>query len=93
MTKTSFVIELDDSKDLTVLKSILDPFVPANLVILNTQFDLFNYNWQTINPENVNWVQKACRFFFEERDETKINQAFNFIIQQAYLQFLQSIIL
>ena len=36
MTKTSFVIELDDSKDLTVLKSILDPFVPANLVILNT---------------------------------------------------------
>lgn len=67
------MIELDDYKDLDVLKSILDPFIPANLVVLNTQFDLFNYNWQAINPNNVHFVQKACRFLFEQRNETKIN--------------------
>lgn len=43
--RTSFVIELDDAKDIDILKSLLDPFLPPNLILLNTQFDLFNYNW------------------------------------------------
>jgi len=49
--KTSFVVELDDNKDLDVLKTLIDPFLPPDIILLNTQYDLFNYNWQTIDPE------------------------------------------
>ena len=78
--KTSFVIELDDTKDLDVLKSLVDPFLPPNLILLNTQFDLFNYNWQTIDPDKVTLIKKVCRFEFDERDESKVNQTFNHIM-------------
>jgi len=64
-----------------VLKSLLDPLLPPNLVLLNTQFDLFNYNWQTIDPNNVYLIYKACRFLYEERDSSNITQAFNSIMQ------------
>ena len=37
------MIELDDNKDIDVLKSLIDPFIPSNIVLLNTEFDLFNY--------------------------------------------------
>jgi len=55
------------------LKSILDPFLPANVVLLNTEFDLNNYKGQNIDPENIVLVNKACRFHFEERVQTNIN--------------------
>ena len=90
--KTSFVIELDDNKEMDILKSLIDPFLPPDIILLNTQFDLFNYRWQTINPSNVHLITKTCRFIFEEREETKINQAFNFIMQQAHIELVQHII-
>jgi hypothetical protein len=63
------------------LKSILDPFLPANVVLLNTEFDLNNYKGQNIDPENIVLVNKASRFLFEERVQTNINQQFNFLMQ------------
>ena len=42
LTKTSFIIELDDDKDLDILKNLLDPFLPSNIVLLNSEFDIFN---------------------------------------------------
>jgi hypothetical protein len=74
------------------LKSILDPFLPPNVVLLNTEFDLNNYKGQKIDPENIVLVNKATRFLFEERVQTNINQQFNFLMQQAHLEFVQSII-
>jgi hypothetical protein len=55
------------------LKSILDPFLPANVVLLNTEFDLNNYKGQNIDQENIVLVNKASRFLFEERVQTNIN--------------------
>lgn len=63
------------------MKSILDPFLPANVVLLNTEFDLNNYKGQNIDPENIVLVNKASRFLFEERVQTNINQQFNFLMQ------------
>ena len=63
------------------LKSILDPFLPPNVVLLNTEFDLNNYKGQKIEPENIVLVNKATRFLFEERVQTNINQQFNFLMQ------------
>ena len=81
LSKTSFIIELDDNKEMDILKSLLDPFLPSNIVLLNTEFDLINYKKQTVNPIDIQQVNKACRFLFEEREETKINQTFNFLMQ------------
>ncbi len=50
-----------------ILKSLLDPFLPTNVVLLNTEFDLNNYKDQKIDPENVFIFNKATRFLFEER--------------------------
>ena len=92
-TKTSFIIELNDNKEFDILKSLLDPYLPANVVLLNTENDLFNYKGvQSIDANNVRLVNKACRFIFEEREETKIIQAFNYLMQQAHLELVQSII-
>lgn len=74
------------------LKSLLDPFLPANVVLLNTEFDINNYKGQKIDQENIFLVNKATRFLFEERVQTNINQQFNFLMQQAHLEFVQSII-
>jgi hypothetical protein len=63
------------------LKSILDPFLPPNVVLLKTEFDLNNYKGQKIDPENIVLVNKATRFLFEERVQTNINQQFNFLMQ------------
>jgi hypothetical protein len=30
------VIELDDTKDMDVLKTLIDPFLPSNIILLNT---------------------------------------------------------
>ena len=55
------------------MKSILDPFLPANVVLLNTEFDLNKYKGQKIDQENIVLVNKASRFLFEERVQTNIN--------------------
>jgi len=73
INKASFIIELDDHKDIEILKSFLDPYLPPNVTLLNTKFDLFNYNWQTIDSENIHFLVKACRFSYYEREPTKIN--------------------
>ncbi len=51
--KTSFVIELDDDKDLDILKSLLDPFLPANIILLNSEFDLFNSSQKKIDLSHL----------------------------------------
>jgi hypothetical protein len=43
LSKRSFIIELDDNKEMDILKSLLEPFLPSNIVLLNTEFDLINY--------------------------------------------------
>jgi hypothetical protein len=53
LSKTSFIIELDDNKEMDILKSLLDPFLPSNIVLLNTEFDLINYKKQTVNPIDI----------------------------------------
>jgi len=63
-SKTAFIIEIDDAKEIDILKSILDPFLPQNVVLLNTEFDLNNYKDQKIDPANVILVNKATRFLF-----------------------------
>jgi hypothetical protein len=47
-----------------ILKSLLDPFLPTNVVLLNTEFDLNNYKDQKIVPENA---QFGCKNVFEKR--------------------------
>lgn len=42
--KTSFVIELDDNKELDILKSLIDPYIPSSIVLLNTEFDINSSN-------------------------------------------------
>jgi len=39
--KTSFIIELDDDKDLDILNSLLDPYLPPNIILLNSEFEIF----------------------------------------------------
>jgi hypothetical protein len=51
--KTSFVIELDDDKDLDILKSLLDPFLPANIILLNSEFDLFSSSQKKIDLSHL----------------------------------------
>jgi hypothetical protein len=41
-SKISFIIELNDNYDMGILKSLLDPMMPENIVLLNTDEDLFN---------------------------------------------------
>ena len=90
--KNSFIIELDDNKELDILKSLIDPYVPEDIVILNTEFDLFNYKNIQIDPKDIHLITKVFRYVFDERDEYQINQAFNFIMQQAHLELLNSLV-
>lgn len=76
----SFVIELDDNRELDILKCLLDPYLPSNIVILNSEYDLFNYKGASIDAQDVTPIYKACRFLFDERDETKFNYAFSYIM-------------
>lgn len=78
---------MDDNKELDILKSLIDPYLPPNIVLLNTEFDLFNYKSQ-IEAKNVHFVVKACRYVFEERNENKVNHSFNFLLQQANLELV-----
>ena len=36
MNKPSFIIELDDNKDIDLLKSVIDPYLPPNVALLNS---------------------------------------------------------
>ena len=58
------------------MKTLLDPMMPSNLVLLSTDGDLFNENATEGNfsamPE-VRSFAKVCRFSFDEKDEEKMN--------------------
>ena len=41
-SKVSFLIELNDKKDIDFLKTLVDPLFPSGLVMLSTDTDLFN---------------------------------------------------
>lgn len=71
--KTAFVIELDDKKDIDFLKSILDPYVPQNVAILNCQFDLLSYNQNVYDPDNIYFICKASRHYFDLGDDSSVN--------------------
>lgn len=92
LPRNTFIIELDDDKEIDILKCLLDPYLPSSITLLSSEFDLLNYKDQTIEADKVFMYNKATRFLFEERNENKINQTFNYIIQQAHLEFVQSII-
>lgn len=62
--KTSFIIELDDDKDLDILKGLLDPYLPPNIVLLNSEFDMFGTNKIDLNLSNVELVHKSTRYYF-----------------------------
>jgi hypothetical protein len=78
--KASFIIEIDDDKDLDILKGLLDPYLPTNIVLLNSEFDMLGSNKSSLNLSNVDLVHKSARYYFNQQSETKINQAFSSII-------------
>ena len=50
-SKVSFLIELNDKKDIEFLKTLVDPLFPSVLVMLSTDTDLFNKYGQEAMPE------------------------------------------
>jgi hypothetical protein len=84
-SKVSFVIELNDKKDVQFLKTLVDPLTPTGLVILSTDDDLFN-KYTNHNLTEIHSLVKVCRFPFEEKDDAKLNENFNHLMQQAYLE-------
>lgn len=90
-SKVSFVIELNDKKDVEFLKTLVDPLTPTGLVILSTDDDLFN-KYNNENLTEIHSIVKVCRFPIEERDDGKLNEHFNRLMQQAHLELAQSLI-
>lgn len=90
-SKVSFVIELNDKKDVEFLKTLVDPLTPTGLVILNTDDDLFN-KYNNENLAEIHSLVKVCRFHFEERDDGRLNEHFNSLMQQAHLELAQTLI-
>ena len=52
-SKKSFVVEVDDQGDFDSLEYLLDPMWPPEIVLLNTNYDMINYNWMSVTFENV----------------------------------------
>mmetsp|Transcript_30797 Transcript_30797/g.22900 ORF Transcript_30797/g.22900 Transcript_30797/m.22900 type:complete len:94 (+) Transcript_30797:410-691(+) len=76
--KTSFLIELDDRKDLEVLRALIEPLLPPSIILLNTGNDIVNHEW--LKVEEIDMVTKAFRFDFSDRDDAKITEGFNLVI-------------
>jgi len=69
-SKTSFIIEVDDNADVENLKYLLEPLLPPEVVMLTSNYDLVNYNWQTVKIENVQFFSQIYRF---EMNTSKAN--------------------
>ena len=81
----AFVVEVDEQSQLSVLGSILEPFIPLDYVMLNTKNDLFNYEWQWIKPENVFFVSKTFSFELQMNDESFNTSSFSLLLQESYI--------
>ncbi len=56
-----------------ILKCLIDPYLPTNVILLNTEYDINNYKDLKIDYDNVQIFNKATRFLFQDRNDSKIN--------------------
>jgi len=44
----SLIVQVDDSHDIEMLTGLIDPLMPPEVIFLNSNYDLINYNFQMV---------------------------------------------
>ena len=42
------IVTVDDQHDVEMLNALIDPLMPPEIVLLNSNYDLINYNFQMV---------------------------------------------
>ena len=63
MPLISMVVPVDDQDDVELLKNLVEPCLPDDVILLSSYYDLINYNFQSLKAvQEVHFYSKLFRF-------------------------------
>ena len=80
------MVDVDDSTDVEYIKNLIDPILPSDIILLNSMYDLINYNWQRVNFDKIQFYCKLFRFSMSREQVAKDTELFTRIMQGAYME-------
>ena len=90
-----------------MLAGLIEPLMPPEIILLNSNYDLINYNFQVVQAFKMQFYAKMFRFEMasmqknratgtagrrHNQDESAIENEFNRILQGAYLELASDLI-